>query len=55
MDAAKKKRLITAGWKIGSVSEFLGLSKDEEDSIELKLRLSEKGKGHNKEFNTNEK
>jgi len=36
----KKARLEKAGWKIGTVSEFLGLSKAEEALVELKLMLS---------------
>ena|SRR3989304_3856193 len=36
----KKARLERAGWKIGTVSEFLGLSKAEEALVELKLMLS---------------
>jgi ribosome-binding protein aMBF1 (putative translation factor) len=41
MDAAKKKRLKQAGWRTGSVAEFLELSPEESELIELKLRLSE--------------
>jgi predicted XRE-type DNA-binding protein len=37
----KKKRLEAQGWRVGSVSEFLGLSAEEEEYIELKLRLAE--------------
>lgn len=40
MDAAKKKRLRAAGWRIGSVAEFLNLTKEEEALIEIKIRLS---------------
>lgn len=36
----KKARLERAGWKVGSVQEFLGLSKAEEALVELKLTLS---------------
>ena len=36
----KKTRLERAGWKVGSVREFLGLSKAEEALVELKLTLS---------------
>jgi DNA-binding XRE family transcriptional regulator len=35
-----KKRLEAAGWKVGSVQEFLGLSDEEVALIELKLDLS---------------
>jgi DNA-binding XRE family transcriptional regulator len=36
----KKERLERAGWKVGTVREFLGLSKAEEALVELKLTLS---------------
>lgn len=35
-----KKRLEAAGWKVGSVQEFLGLGDEEVALIELKLDLS---------------
>ena len=38
---SKKKRLEKRGWQVGSVAEFLGLSDEESQYIELKLRLSE--------------
>lgn len=41
MDAARKKRLKEAGWKTGSVAEFLDLTREESLLIEIKLRLSE--------------
>jgi ribosome-binding protein aMBF1 (putative translation factor) len=41
MDAAKKKRLKEAGWRTGSVAEFLELSHEDSVLIEVKLRLSE--------------
>ncbi len=41
MREEKKKRLATKGWKVGSASAFLGLSKDEETYIEIRLRLAE--------------
>jgi DNA-binding XRE family transcriptional regulator len=40
MRKAKKTRLERAGWKVGTVREFLGLSKAEEALVELKLTLS---------------
>ena len=40
MDAKKKKKLETAGWKIGDAEEFLGLSPKEVEYIELKLALA---------------
>jgi len=36
----KKTRLERAGWKVGSVREFLGLSDVEAALVELKLSLS---------------
>jgi predicted transcriptional regulator len=36
----KKARLERAGWKVGTVRQFLGLSKAEEALVELKLILS---------------
>lgn len=41
MDKAKQKRLEAAGWKVGTVAEFLQLSDEEEAVIELRLRLSD--------------
>lgn len=37
----KKKRLEARGWRVGTVTEFLGLSPEEEEYIELKLRLAD--------------
>ena len=36
----KKTRLERAGWRVGTVREFLGLSATEEALVELKLTLS---------------
>ncbi len=41
MDAAKRSRLKKGGWRTGSVSEFLHLSKEESQLVEMKLRLSD--------------
>ncbi len=41
MDRKKKKVLEAKGYKVGSVDEFLGLSKEESEYIELKLALSQ--------------
>lgn len=41
MKASKKVKLEASGWKIGSATDFLNLSPDEEAYIELKLALSE--------------
>lgn len=40
MNKAKRKQLERRGWKVGSASEFLGLSPEEARFIELKLALS---------------
>jgi predicted XRE-type DNA-binding protein len=39
MDKRKKKDLETKGYKVGTVEEFLGLSVEESEYIELKLAL----------------
>ena len=51
MKREKKKRLETAGWRVGTVSEFLGLTEEEAALIELKLDLAravktERGRRH---------
>ncbi len=37
----RRRRLEANGWKIGSASEFLGLSLEEETYIRIKLRLAQ--------------
>ena len=46
MDKRKAKRLQSAGWKVGSVKEFLALSDGESAIIELKLELAGAVKEH---------
>ena len=41
MNAGKRKRLRQAGWKTGTVAEFLELNPEESALIEIKLRLSD--------------
>jgi predicted XRE-type DNA-binding protein len=41
MEKRKKKDLESKGYKVGSVEEFLGLSTEESEYIELKLALSD--------------
>jgi len=41
MDKKKKEALESIGYKVGSVEEFLGLSAEESEYIELKLALSD--------------
>lgn len=40
MDRLKKERLKAKGWQVGSVSEFLELTPEENAVIEIKLALS---------------
>ena len=40
MQANKRKKLETAGWKVSTVDEFLGLTPEESAYIEMKLALS---------------
>src|SRR6266540_5925456 len=41
MEQKKRQRLQAAGWRIGTTSEFLGLSPEESIYVELKVRLSD--------------
>jgi len=41
MQQAKRKKLNSSGWKVGSVSDFLGLSPEEQTFIEMKISLSQ--------------
>ena len=41
MREAKRKRLEARGWRIGGTKEFLALSDQEAEYIELKLKLAE--------------
>lgn len=40
MKKAKRARLEKAGWRVGTVRQFLGLSEEEEAFLELKLALA---------------
>jgi DNA-binding XRE family transcriptional regulator len=40
MEPAKKERLESKGWKIGTVSDFLELTPEETIFVEIKLALS---------------
>lgn len=40
MKAAKRTKLAAKGWRVGSASEFLGLSEEEAAYIELKIKLA---------------
>ena len=39
MKAAKRKKLESKGWKVGSAADFLELSDEEAAYVELKLKL----------------
>ena len=41
MKKAKKERLSSAGWRVGSSAEFLGLTSEEVVFIEMKLSLAQ--------------
>lgn len=41
MKKSKKSNLEKHGWKIGTATEFLGLSSEEEAYVELKVTLSQ--------------
>ena len=40
MDARKKRNLEAAGWRVGTVAEFLELSEAESALVEMRLSLS---------------
>lgn len=46
MRKSKQAKLERAGWKIGSVSDFLGLSAAEEAIVELRVPFSRKRPSH---------
>jgi ribosome-binding protein aMBF1 (putative translation factor) len=41
MDKRKRKRLESAGWRVGGAAEFLGLSEEEAAIVELKVGLGD--------------
>jgi hypothetical protein len=41
MDKRTRKRLESAGWKVGGTSEFLGLSEEEAAIVELRVGLAD--------------
>jgi predicted XRE-type DNA-binding protein len=41
MDAKKRRKLEAAGWKVGDAAEFLGLTPEEAEFVQLKLALAE--------------
>jgi DNA-binding XRE family transcriptional regulator len=40
MKSSKRQKLEAAGWKVGSASDFLGLSREEESLIDMKIALA---------------
>ncbi len=40
MDSLKRKRLDAAGWRVGTVAEFLNLSNAESALVEIRLSLA---------------
>jgi ribosome-binding protein aMBF1 (putative translation factor) len=41
MNTAQKARLKKAGWRVGTAEEFLGLSREQAQLVEMKLALGE--------------
>lgn len=41
MKHSKRKRLEKAGWRVGTADEFLGLSPEEAEYVDLRFRLSD--------------
>lgn len=48
MKQAKRERLAAGGWRVGSATEFLGLSAEEAALVEVKLALSQTLKSQRK-------
>ena len=42
MKAAKQQKLENQGWRLGDAADFLGLSKEEREFLDLKLQLGRK-------------
>lgn len=55
MEKNKQNKLETAGWKIGSVDEFLNLNQQEAAYIELKLSLSKNLQKRRRSLNITQK
>ena len=51
MRDAKRKRLESKGWKIGTAKDFLGLSPEESVFIEMKLDLADSLRTHREDLN----
>jgi DNA-binding XRE family transcriptional regulator len=46
MNTAKRKKLESTGWRIGTAAEFLGLTPEEAQIVEMKLALSDSLRRH---------
>jgi hypothetical protein len=46
MNPTTRKRLESAGWRVGTADEFLRLSPEEARIVEMKLALSERLRRH---------
>lgn len=44
MNPEKRKKLEAAGWKVGTADEFLQLTPEEKELVELRLSLSKRAK-----------
>lgn len=42
MDKSKQKRLVKAGFRLGTTREFLGLSPEEQSMVELRLAICQR-------------
>ena len=51
MDKFKKQRLEAKGWRIGGVDEFLNLTPEEKEYIELKLALARQVRARRRQNN----
>lgn len=51
MKQSKRHKLEAAGWQVGSAADFLGLGKEEESLIEMKLALAQKLKARRQSGN----
>ena len=41
MNQTKRKKLVAAGWKVGSADDFLALSPEESAYIDMRLKLAD--------------
>ena len=41
MKRTKRRRLVAAGWRVGTAAEFLGLTAEEAAFVEMKLALAQ--------------